>query len=146
MDIRNCKRCGRIYTYDGFNFCRSCRKNMEEEFEKVKAYLRKYPGASVSEVESETGVDSETIMNYVRDGRLEMDEKSAIEIYCEKCGTRILSGRYCASCSRNINDSLVNMARSLKKDEPVKPLLNRNKGKSDESLMQRGSLKKRIKN
>ena len=75
-----------------------------------------------------------------------MDEKSAIEIYCEKCGTRILSGRYCASCSRNINDSLVNMARSLKKDEPVKPLLNRNKGKSDESLMQRGSLKKRIKN
>lgn len=136
MDIRNCKRCNKIFNYEGFSYCRTCRKDMDDEFDRVKKYLRKYPGASISEVEEETGVDSDTIMGYVRDGRLEMDPSSTIEIYCEKCNARIFTGRYCNNCSKELSDSLTEMARSMKKEEVKSSVYSKRKG--DDLLMQRG--------
>lgn len=137
MDIRNCKRCGNIFTYEGFSYCRKCRQEMEESFEKVKEYLRKYPGASISEVEAQTGVDAETVMNYVKDGRLEMDPSSAIEIYCESCGERIFTGRYCEKCKRNLANNLSGMARALKNNTEMPRSTSSVKSK-DDLLMQRG--------
>lgn len=143
MDIRNCKRCGRIYTYDGFSYCRKCRHEMDEEFEKVKEYLRKYPGASISEVEAATGVDEDTVMNYVKDGRLEMDPSSTIEIYCEKCGERIFSGRYCDKCTRELSNNLSNMVNELKKNKGNVPP-KRIKNDKDDLLMRRGTIRESI--
>lgn len=102
MDIRNCKKCGKIYTYDGLPTCRECRKEQEESFKKVKEYLHEFPGASVAEVESSTGVEAKDIMDFLRQGRLEMDPSSSITLSCERCGAKILTGRFCEKCSHEM--------------------------------------------
>ena len=64
MNVRNCKVCGKIFNYDGFNVCRACRRKQDERFQRVKEYLREYPGASINEVEDATDVSSEEIMEF----------------------------------------------------------------------------------
>lgn len=105
MDIRNCRKCGKIYTYDGFPTCRECRKAQEASFQKVKEYLHEFPGASVAEVESSTGVEAKEIMEFLRQGRLEMDPSSTITLSCERCGAKILTGRFCEKCSYEMESS-----------------------------------------
>lgn len=132
MNVRNCKICGKIYNYDGFNVCRSCRRKQEERFQKVKEFLREFPGASITEVEEATEVSSEEIMNFLREGRLEMSENSQITLDCERCGAKIFSGRFCNKCTNEMSKSLGEMARSM---QPVSSKPEVKKSGKEPSLM-----------
>lgn len=99
MDVRNCSRCGSIYVYDGFNVCIKCRREDEEDFKKIKEYLDEYPGANISEVESETGIDSKKIIEFLKQGRLEIADDANMLLSCERCGTSIKTGRFCEKCT-----------------------------------------------
>ena len=98
MDIRNCSRCGNIYAYDGFNICMKCRRQDEEDFQKVKEYLDENPGATITEVTEETGVDSKKIIEFLRQGRLEVEDEANLLLSCERCGASIKTGRFCEKC------------------------------------------------
>ena len=98
MDVRNCKNCGQIYAYDGFDTCLRCRREDEEDFKKVKEYLDEYTGANISEVEEETGISSRKIIHFLKQGRLEVGDENNIILSCERCGTSIKSGRFCDKC------------------------------------------------
>jgi len=99
MDVRNCSRCGSIYAYDGFNICLKCRREDEEDFKKIKEYLDEYPGANISEVESETGVNSKKIIEFLKQGRLEVGDEANVILSCERCGAAIKTGRFCEKCT-----------------------------------------------
>ncbi|NLW22201.1 MAG: MerR family transcriptional regulator [Tissierellia bacterium] len=99
MKVRNCSRCGKIYAYDGFNICIKCRREEEEEFKKVKEYLRENPGANVAEVSEETGVEAKRIIEFLKQGRLEIKDEHNILLTCERCGTSIRTGRFCDKCT-----------------------------------------------
>lgn len=70
MDVRNCSRCGKIYAYDGFKICLSCRRDDEKDFKIIKEYIDENPGANISEVAEGTGVDTKKIIEFLREGRL----------------------------------------------------------------------------
>ncbi|SHI61841.1 flagellar operon protein TIGR03826 [Geosporobacter subterraneus DSM 17957] len=108
-DIRNCIKCGRIFQYDGFNKkCDRCRKDEEEDFKKVKEYLYDNPGATITEVSEETGVEEDLILKYLRQGRLEItSEGGSLVLDCERCGRAIRTGKFCDQCAEE-------MARELK--------------------------------
>jgi len=106
MDIRNCTRCGKIYQYDGFKICPSCIREDEEDFLKVREYLYEYPGANLQEVHEATGVSISKIIDFLRQGRLEVAEESNILLQCEKCGASIKTGRYCQKCTTEIQREL----------------------------------------
>ena len=99
MDIRNCNRCGKIYAYDGFNICIKCRREDEEDFKKVKEYIDENPGANISEVSEKTEVDTRKIINFLRQGRLEIEDKDNLLLDCERCGVPIKTGRFCKKCT-----------------------------------------------
>lgn len=99
MDIRNCTRCGKIYAYDGFKICMSCRRDDEKDFQKVKEYLNEYPGANINEVSEKTEVDSRKIIGFLKEGRLEVTDESNIVLTCERCGESIRTGRFCEKCT-----------------------------------------------
>lgn len=99
MNVRNCTRCGKIYAYDGFNICLNCRKDDEEDFKKIKEFLDENPGANISEVSDGTGVDSKKIMEFLRQGRLEIKDEHNILLTCERCGSSIKTGRFCEKCT-----------------------------------------------
>ena len=40
MDVRNCRKCGRLFNYAmGPIVCQNCRESMEEKFQEVKKYV-----------------------------------------------------------------------------------------------------------
>ncbi|HAA64542.1 MAG TPA: MerR family transcriptional regulator, partial [Thermoanaerobacter sp.] len=58
MEIRNCKRCGRLYTYTGIDLCPVCYRQDEEDFMKVRDYLDTHPSATMLEISQNTQVST----------------------------------------------------------------------------------------
>ncbi|ABR46949.1 flagellar protein [Alkaliphilus metalliredigens QYMF] len=99
MDLRNCKQCGRAFSYQGMEVCSRCASDDQSEFAKVKEYLYEHPGATVSEVSDETEVSEKSILRYLRESRIEIRESDNLYLDCERCGAGIQSGKYCDSCA-----------------------------------------------
>ena len=118
-DIRNCRKCGRIFQYDGFNRnCERCRKNEEEEFRKVREYIYDHPKATISEVSEETDVEEELILKYLRQGRLEITNlEGSLVLDCEKCGKGIKTGRFCDQCTEEMKKELLGAFKPKEKEK-----------------------------
>ncbi|NLX64562.1 MAG: flagellar operon protein YvyF [Clostridiaceae bacterium] len=97
----------------GPQICDACKKLEEEEFEKVRAFVREFPGATIQEVSRETGVSTHLIYRFLREGRLEVAESSPIALQCEHCGVRIKSGRFCITCSKRLANDMIRAGKSL---------------------------------
>jgi len=116
-DVRNCKRCGRIFNYIGGQpICHACREKEEADFRRVKEYLYENPGATLSEVSSALDISVEQIKHYLREGRLEIvgNERNLI-LECERCGKSITTGRYCNECAKELEKGLKATAREMSK-------------------------------
>lgn len=69
--ICNCSRCGAMYIENGTgDLCRDCADMLEENYQKIRRYLRKHPGETPAEVSSNTGIDIRIILKLLRQGRL----------------------------------------------------------------------------
>lgn len=114
-EVKNCRRCRRIFMYStGPQICDACKKLEDEEFEKVRVFVRDFPGATVQEVSRETQVPTHLIYRFLKEGRLEVSESSPIALQCENCGTRIKSGRFCVTCSKRLANDMISAGRTLK--------------------------------
>lgn len=101
MDIRNCRRCGKVYKFNGTAVCDVCAKLEQEDFNKIRDYLFHHPNSTILEVNQATGLDVKTISRFLKEGRVESDnmQLTADGVTCEKCGQPIRSGRYCEQCT-----------------------------------------------
>ena len=108
MELKNCKECGKLFSPSaGEDHCHVCRDDEEIDYQKVKDYLWDNPGASIDEVHEETGVEKETIIQFVKEGRLISDGIDAsFLVQCERCGKEIEKGRYCSTCKNELVDGL----------------------------------------
>ena len=104
MDIRNCRECRRLFQYHGYGdiLCPECRRIDEEEFSRVKDFLRNTPGATQKGVCEATGVKFEKILRWLREERLITTNASGLGLKCEQCGASICSGKLCDDCKRQI--------------------------------------------
>lgn len=119
MNVRNCRKCGRIYNFvPGHYICPVCEAQREEDFQRTKEYVRDHPNCSVNEVVEECHVEMQQIQQWLREERLQLADTSGIMLTCEKCGEPIQSGRYCEKCKRTMTDELGAAARSYVKVEP----------------------------
>lgn len=123
-EVKNCRRCKKIFMYvTGAQLCVACKKLDEEDFEKVRNFVRDFPGATVQEVSRETEVPTQMIYRYLKEGRLEVSESSPIALQCENCGARVKSGRFCINCSKKLANDMISAGRSLqetiKGDDPL---------------------------
>ena len=121
-DVRNCKRCGRVYNYiGGVPLCPSCRDADEEDYKRIKEYLYENPGASMSEVSEVLNVSVEKITRFLKEGRLEIvGEGGNFILACERCGKSIKTGRFCNECyaeiSKDLGSAAYNIKNSMEKD------------------------------
>ncbi len=121
-----------MYQYiSGPSICPQCKKKEEEQFQVVKEYLRKNPGASMQQVSIDTDTPVGLIESFLRQGRLQVSPDSPIALSCENCGAKILSGRYCNRCSSEVNSSINDMAKELNATHELKL----KKEKSDKDRM-----------
>jgi len=70
---------------------------LDEMFIKVRDYLYEHPKANVMEASEGTGVEEEVILEFLKQGRLELSEPS-LSYVCERCEKPITTGRYCQDC------------------------------------------------
>ncbi|MGE5472836.1 MAG: TIGR03826 family flagellar region protein [Ignavibacteriales bacterium] len=107
MEIRNCKRCGKMYAYiSGIPICDQCKQKEEDDFQKVKKYIYENRSSSMKEISEACEVSVEKITRFLREGRLEIKEDTNIILECENCGGPIKTGRFCAECSKKLEREL----------------------------------------
>ena len=112
MNVRNCRKCGRVFNYIiGQTLCLSCRDALEGKFKEVKEYVQTNRGCTVNDVAEACEVDPNQIRQWIREERLEFTEDSMIGLACEICGASIRTGRYCDKCKAQTLNGLNNVVR-----------------------------------
>ncbi|MBF8437850.1 flagellar protein [Halanaerobiaceae bacterium Z-7014] len=141
MELRNCKECGKLFSpVASEDRCHVCRDDEEVQYQKVKDYLWDNPGATIDEVHEETGVDKDTIIQFVKDDRLIADGIDAnFFVQCERCGKEIEKGRYCNSCKNELVDGLTKGIAKKKKE------IDKKSGKKDQKMYTSDRIRKRKK-
>lgn len=112
-ELRNCPDCGKLFVRLNRNLCSDCAEKEEEEFEKVRLYLKENRGISVDKASEETGVETKKIIKWVREGRIEADLKGFF-LNCRRCGVEIEEGNFCANCAKALASQFEDATGSIK--------------------------------
>lgn len=128
MDVRNCKKCGKLFNFAGEPLCPICVKEMETKFFDVRSYIYENPTASMSVVAEENDVPIQQIKKWIRQERLSFTKDSGISIDCENCGRAILTGKFCSECKKKMTNTFSSVYQEApSKSAPAKK--NSSKGK-----------------
>ncbi len=107
MNVRNCRKCKKIFNYTmGVVICPQCKAAMEDEFQIVKQYVYDNPGSDIRMVSEACSVDPNQIRQWVREERLCFSDDSPVGIGCERCGSQIKTGRFCEACKSEMTSEL----------------------------------------
>ncbi|MDI6869867.1 MAG: double zinc ribbon domain-containing protein [Bacillota bacterium] len=117
MELRNCIRCGKVFMYVSKRVCPACLKEMDEIFERVRAYVKAHPGATVLEIADALEIEEQLVNEFVREGRFDVVTE-AITVFCERCGKPIHRGRLCEQCAVEL-DKEIRSALPKKPEEPA---------------------------
>ena len=119
MNVKNCKKCHKLFNYAfGPIICPECLSAQEELFQRAKKYVQDNRGCDMQELAEAIEVDANQIRQWIREERLQFSDDSPIRIACESCGAMIRSGRYCDACKNNMASGL-NNAFGLNKPTPA---------------------------
>ena len=121
MNVRNCRKCGRLFNYAmGAIMCPQCKEALEGKFKEVKKYIQDNPNCGIQEVARECDVEVSQIQQWLREERLEFTSDSVVVLNCESCGAPIRSGRYCDGCKGQLTNALKSVSSSMRKaNEPA---------------------------
>ena len=130
MNVRNCRKCGRLFNYvTGPGICPACHEQMEAKFQEVRKYIQQHGRASMEQVSQECEVDTAQIQQWIRQERLQFSDDSPIRVACEMCGKMIGSGRFCNQCkdnmARKLNSAMGLTGVMVEKPEEKKNTSNR---------------------
>ena len=110
MNVRNCRKCRRLFNYViGPVYCAKCKQELEEEFQMVKKYVHDNPGCDIRMVAEACEVDPMQIRQWVKEERLCFSDDSPMGIPCERCGVTIKSGRFCPKCKSDMTNDLMSV-------------------------------------
>lgn len=128
MNIRNCRLCGKIFTYvAGPAICQDCVKSQEAKFTEVNDYIRENPGVTIPQVSEHCDCDPNLIRKWLREDRIQLSEDSAITLSCESCGKSIRSGRFCDACKAKTASGINSMLDAAR--PKMEPVQQREKGR-----------------
>jgi flagellar operon protein (TIGR03826 family) len=106
-ELRNCPQCGKVFMYMVRNLCPACIDLEEKQYEEVKDYLQKNPGAQIEQIVEDTGVDESKVLRWMRDGRLVVaDTGGRPVLVCQRCGRQVERGSLCPKCAQFLTEEI----------------------------------------
>ena len=106
MDIRNCLKCRRIFTYVSTPYCPLCEKEEEALFNTVRDYVKENLTCTMADVVENTGISMKKLNRYIKEGRLEISKGMVGELTCEICDKPITKGKFCDTCVVKMSQEL----------------------------------------
>jgi len=109
IKLNKCRRCKTpIHENSLREYCDRCYGIVEEVFDKIREYLRDYPGATAYEMEQRLEIPIHVINNFVKDGRLVEVSNEYLNIECLRCGCLLLSAyhKYCPICESEMKKDI----------------------------------------
>lgn len=102
-----CECGGKLFHIGGGQYeCHTCKNITMDDFGKVKAFLDENGPSPAMVISQATGVSTDIIDMFLKNGRLEITENSKYFIKCEKCGCSIRSGRFCIDCAKELTQGI----------------------------------------
>lgn len=99
MPLTNCTICAKLFNRTTGRVCPACLASDEEEFERVVEYMREHNVRSILDLASGAGVQRTRIVQWIRDGKLELREGvNHAEGACKRCGKPAGGGDICGAC------------------------------------------------
>lgn len=121
MELKNCKRCKKLFQYVvGKQTCPLCKDKEERDFKLVKEFLIKNPKSSIVEVYNETKVSIKQIEEFIKEERIELSQQSNILIYCESCNKPIYTGKLCQHCKMILSNQLKLASITIQEEQSKK--------------------------
>ena len=99
-----CRECSGVMRYQGAGVykCDDCGHEEMDDYGKVRAFLEKHGPSNVFEIAAGTDLSRTTIVNLLKDGRLEVCKASSSHLVCKRCGMAIRAGEYCFRCEEEL--------------------------------------------
>ena len=120
MDIRQCSRCAKLFSYRGNRNCPECVQAVDKLFVDVRNYLDEHPTASIEDICEDCGVEESFLLGWLREGRLIRSTEGVPLIKCQRCGVPIKGGRYCDGCAVSVIHQLEGSAQDIGQRESSK--------------------------
>lgn len=108
-EIINCPNCNELFLKSKVrDICQKCWKKEEEDYDTVYKFIRKKENrtATINQVVEQTGVQEETILKFIKKGRLLVTQFPNLGYPCDKCGRMIQKGKLCDECSSELKKAL----------------------------------------
>ncbi len=122
MQIRQCRRCDRLFSSIGQDTCPTCVKEMDDMLLKVREFLYSHKNASADDICDATGAEEKDILRWMREGRLIVSGSGVNYLNCERCKKPIPAGRYCDACTQEMISTLESTTTKMGgKPSPSKP-------------------------
>ncbi len=119
MDVKNCKRCRKLFNYIGGQpICPQCREELEKKFQEVKNYLFDNRNSTIKDVVENCDIEESYIRQWIKEERLEFASGIDAGITCENCGAPIATGRFCEKCKASMINDLQSAGRQPEKPAP----------------------------
>jgi predicted amidophosphoribosyltransferase len=123
MVLTNCQICHKAFNCTGGKpICPECRQKEEDDFLKVREYVKDHPKVSIESVAEETRVSTETIRRYLQEGLLEQASLTDKDLKCQLCKQTITSGNYCLSCMDKLKQHCNPKKEETKEKQNLKSL------------------------
>ncbi|MCL1632656.1 hypothetical protein M3N64_12075 [Sporolactobacillus sp. CPB3-1] len=121
-ELENCKGCGRLFVRVSSPYCPDCLKEQEKMFEIVYKFIRRQENrtATVPQVHEATGVKTELIYQWIREGRLETTVFPNLGYPCRSCGKLIQTGTLCDDCRGKLERDIESNRRQKKIIEEIR--------------------------
>ena len=124
MEYVNCRKCGKLFAKISSPICQDCVRAEEEQFSALKNFISDNPMATLPEIAEKTKIHPKRIMQYLREGRLEVKGNFANELRCVSCGAYIKIGTHCKNCltiiQRDLQEAIEKGKAVIKKSEELK--------------------------
>lgn len=86
--------------------CQECTEKRDEEYLKVRDFVKNNPNVSIEVVSEATEVDVRRIREFIREGLIQPTELEGFPVDCQRCGKPIPKGTYCPICQQELASNL----------------------------------------